>query len=79
MRRGKLAQPTEFGYTAQYGELTSSTNRGAEVCFCHPSWESENLLLEQSAAEIKELQLELAEAAFDGGLSIKATPPPWPS
>jgi hypothetical protein len=34
---------------------------------------SENVLLEQSAAEIKKLQLELGEAAFDGGFSIKAT------
>jgi len=34
---------------------------------------SENVLLEQNAAEIKELQLELVEAAFDAGFSIKAT------
>ncbi len=77
IRKGKLAQPTEFGYTVQYGELTSSTKKGTRGLLLPPKLGvgsvSENILLVETAAEIKELQLELAEAAFDGGFTIKAT------
>lgn len=77
IRKGKLAQPTEFGYTVQFGELTSSTKKGARGLLLPPKLGvgsvSENILLEGTAAEIKELQLELAEAAFDGGFTLKAT------
>lgn len=77
IRKGKLAQPTEFGYTVQYGELTTSTKRGARGLLLPPKLGvgsvSENVLLEQNAAEIKELQLELVEAAFDAGFGVKAT------
>lgn len=77
IRKGKLAQPTEFGYTVQYCELTSNTKKGARGLLLPPKLGvgsvSENILLEGTAAEIKELQLELAEAAFDGGFTLKAT------
>lgn len=77
IRKRKLAQPTEFGYTVQYGELTSSTKKGARGLLLPPKLGvgsvSENILLEENAAEITGLEFGLVEASFDAGFTVKAT------
>jgi transposase, IS5 family len=71
VRRGKLSQPTEFGYVVQFVEVTASTRRGAPALVLPPKLAAgsthENSLLPHSAAELDRLGIRVAEAAFDGG------------
>lgn len=77
LRRGKLAQPTQFGYVVQVAEVTTHTHRGARGLVLPPplsaSATGENTLLEQIAGELRALGLRPHEAAFDGGFGHLAT------
>jgi len=71
VRRGKRAQPTEFGYVVQITEVTASTRRGAPALVLPPKLAAgsthENTLLPDSVAELSRLGIRIAEAVFDGG------------
>ncbi len=77
IRRGKLAQPTQFGYVVQLAELTPHTRRGARGLLLPPklaaSATGENTLLARSAEELSGLGLRPREAAFDAGFGVYAT------
>ncbi|HEY1650273.1 MAG TPA: transposase [Acidimicrobiales bacterium] len=77
IRKGKLANPTQFGYTTQYAELTPNTRRGARGLLLPPKTAigsaHENSLLPDTVAEILALDLKPREAVFDGGFGIKKT------
>ncbi len=78
IRRGKLAQPTEFGYVVQLAELTAHTRRRARGFLLPPKLRAgsahENTLLPETAAELVDLQLRPREASFDAGFGTVATP-----
>jgi transposase, IS5 family len=71
VRRGKRAQPTEFGYVVQIAEVTASTRRGAPALVLPPKLAAgsthENALLPDSVAELSCLGIRVTEAVFDGG------------
>jgi IS5 family transposase len=71
IRKGKLRQPTEFGYVVQLAELTESTRRGARgLMLPAPSRigaAAESELLPATAAEMERLGLAPRELALDGG------------
>lgn len=77
VRRGKLAQPTEFGYVVQLAEMTANTRRGARGLVLppklRPGSEHENNLLPQTVEELITLGLSPEEAVFDAGFAIRAT------
>jgi IS5 family transposase len=77
VRRGKLAQPTEFGYVAQLAEITANTRPGARGLVLppklRPGSEHENNLLPQTVEELICLDLSPDEAVFDAGFAIRAT------
>lgn len=77
VRRGKLAQPTEFGYVVQLAEVTPHTQRGARGLLLPPKLRAgsphENTLLPQTADELIRLELRPLEAAFDAGFGPVAT------
>jgi IS5 family transposase len=77
VRRGKRAQPTEFGYVVQFAEVTASTRRSAPALMLPPKLEAgsthENSLLPDSAAELSRLGISVAEATFDGGFARART------
>jgi transposase, IS5 family len=77
VRRGKLSQPTEFGYVVQLTELTAHTRHGARGLILppkvHAGSQHENNLLPSTVDELVHLNLSPDEAAFDGGFKIRAT------
>ncbi|MGH2719852.1 MAG: transposase [Actinomycetota bacterium] len=78
VRRGKLAQPTEFGYVVQLGEVTASTKRGTASLLLPPKLAAgsthENTLLPRTVAELAAIGITaLKEASFDAGFTRKAT------
>ena len=78
VRRGKLAQPTEFGYVVQLAELTPHTKRGARGLLLPPKLRAgsahENTLLPGTADELVGLGLRPIEASFDAGFGTVVTP-----
>ncbi len=77
VRRGKLAQPNEFGYVVQYAEVTANTQRGARGVLLPPKLQAgsthENTLLAQTTAELTALGISVREASFDAGFTRAAT------
>lgn len=77
VRRGKRAQPTEFGYVVQFTEVTASTQRGAPALVLPPKLAPgsthENTLLPATVAELAALGITVREAAFDAGFLRPAT------
>ena len=71
IRKGKLGKPTEFGYVDQLCEITANTKRGARGFILPPKTKlgnpAENTLLPDTAAELKNLNITLAEITLDGG------------
>lgn len=78
IRRGKLAQPNEFGYVVQLAEVPAHTRRGARGLVLPPQLAAgsahENTLLPGTAEELSALGLRPREAAFDAGFGTIATP-----
>jgi transposase, IS5 family len=77
VRRGKLAQPTEFGYVVQLAEVTAHTRRGARGLLLPPKLRAgsphENTLLPETAGELVGLELRPREASFDAGFGTVVT------
>lgn len=71
IRKGKLRQPTEFGYVVQLAELTESTRRGARGLILPAATQigaaAESDLLPATAADMTRLGLRPRELALDGG------------
>ena len=71
IRKGKLRQPTEFGYVFQLAELCENTRRGARGLIVpaasQPGSPNEPDLLPATAAELDRLGLKPREVALDGG------------
>lgn len=71
IRKGKLRQPTEFGYVFQLAELTESTRRGARGLILPAASRigaaAESDLLPATAADMARLGLSPRELALDGG------------
>jgi len=69
--RGKLRQPTEFGYVFQLTEVCENTRRGARGLIIpaatQPGSPNEPDLLPTTAAELQQLGLRPREVALDGG------------
>lgn len=81
VRRGKLANPTEFGYVVQLAEVTSSTKPGTPSLLLPPKLQPgsthENTLLPGSVAELDTLGIKLREASFDAVLPGSPPRPPF--
>ena len=77
VRKGKIANPTQFGYVSQLAELTGSTKRGSRGLILppvtRPGSVHENQLLPATVAELRRLGLRPAEAVFDAGFGILVT------
>lgn len=77
VRKGKIANPTQFGYVSQLAELTGSTRRGSRGLILppvtRPGSVHENQLLPATVAELRRLGLRPAEAVFDAGFGILVT------
>jgi IS5 family transposase len=75
IRKGKLPNPTQFGYTTRYAERTPNTRRGARGLLLPPKTAigsaHENSLLPDTVAELLALDLKPPEAVFDGGFGIR--------
>jgi transposase, IS5 family len=71
IRKGKLRQPTEFGYVFQLAEVCENTRRGARGLIVpaasQPGSPNEPDLLPATAAELQRLGLKPREVALDGG------------
>jgi IS5 family transposase len=71
IRKGKLRQPTEFGYVVPLAELTESTRRGARGLILPAATRigaaAESDLLPATAADMARLGLSPREVALDGG------------
>jgi transposase, IS5 family len=71
IRKGKLGKPNEFGYVTQLAEVTEHTRRGAcgliLPAATAPGNPGENVLLPQTAGELKRFALRPREVALDGG------------
>ncbi|HEX6471047.1 MAG TPA: transposase [Streptosporangiaceae bacterium] len=71
IRKGKLRQPTEFGYVVQLAEVCENTRRGARGLIVPVASEigspNEPDLLPATAAELDRLGLRPRELALDGG------------
>jgi IS5 family transposase len=71
IRKGKLRQPTEFGYVIQLAEVCENTRRGARGLIVPVATEigspNEPDLLPATAAELERLNLRPRELALDGG------------
>jgi IS5 family transposase len=71
IRKGKLGQPTEFGYVFQIAEITENTRRGARgLILPAPSLvgsPNESDLLPATGAELDALGIVPREVALDGG------------
>jgi IS5 family transposase len=68
IRKGKMSNPTQFGYTTQYGELTANTRLGAKGLLLPPKWaignSHEDVLPQETMAEVVTLSLRPGEAVF---------------
>lgn len=77
VRRGKLHNPTEFGYVTQFAEVTAHTRHGARGLLLPPQLQAgsthENTLLPGTVAELANLGIRPKEAAFDGGFVRSST------
>ena len=77
IRKGKLGNPTEFGYVAQLAEVTPNTKRGARGLILPaaslPGNPGENTLLPQTVTELQHLGLSPKEIALDGGFNVGPT------
>jgi transposase, IS5 family len=77
IRKGKKSKPTEFGHVVQYGELTTSTRRGACGLLLPPKLgignTHEDALLPETVAEVQALEVSPSEGAVDGVFSVKKT------
>lgn len=77
IRKGKKAKPNQFGYTAQYAELTPNTRRGARGLLVPPKVAvgnaPEDSLLPATVAEVTDLGQRPTEAVFDRGFTTSAT------
>ena len=73
IRKGKLRQPTEFGYVVQICEITENTRRGARgLVLPAPSKvgsPNESDLLPATGAELDRLGIAPRELALDGGFA----------
>jgi transposase, IS5 family len=73
IRKGKLRQPTEFGYVFQLTEVTENTRRGARgLILPAPSQigsPNEPDLLPATGAELDRLGIRPREVAVDGGFA----------
>jgi transposase, IS5 family len=73
IRKGKLRQPTEFGYVFQLTELTENTRRGARgLILPAPSAigsPNESDLLPATGAELDRLGIRAHDVAVDGGFA----------
>jgi len=71
IRKGKLRQPTEFGYVVQLAEVCENTRRGARGLIVPATTQigspNEPDLLPATAAELAQLGLRPREVALDGG------------
>jgi transposase, IS5 family len=71
IRKGKLRQPTEFGYVIQLAEVCENTRRGARGLIVPVATEigspNEPDLLPTTAGELERLGLAPREVALDGG------------
>jgi IS5 family transposase len=71
IRKGKLRQPTEFGYVVQLAELTESTRRGARGLILPAATRigapAESDLLPATGVDMARLGLHPRELALDGG------------
>jgi IS5 family transposase len=71
IRKGKLRQPTEFGYVIQLAEVCENTRRGARGLIVPVATEigspNEPDLLPATAAELDRLKLRPRELALDAG------------
>jgi transposase, IS5 family len=76
IRKGKLSQPTEFGYVVQLTELTPNTRRGARGLILPAASQigapNESELLPATVAELDRLGLRPREVALDGGFPVEA-------
>ena len=77
IRKGKLGNPTQFGYVAQLAEVCPSTQRGARgflvpvtINIGNPS---ENELLPRTVGELVNAGLKPRIVAVDGGFQSRAT------
>ena len=77
IRKGKLGKPNEFGYVAQFAEVTQNTKRGARGFILPPASmpgnPTEDTLLPQTVAELDALGLSPREVALDGGFNTGPT------
>jgi IS5 family transposase len=73
IRKGKLRQPTEFGYVFQLTEITQNTRRGARGLILPAASQigspNEPDLLPATGAELKRLAVRPQEVALDGGFA----------
>lgn len=71
IRKGKLRQPTEFGYVVQFAEVCEHTRRGARGLIVPAASQigspNEPDLLPTTAAELRRLNLKPRDLALDGG------------
>jgi len=77
IRKGKLKNPTEFGYVKQITEITPNTRRGARGFVLPPPSAignpAENELLNQTVEQLQTLGVNIREVAVDGGFGHKKT------
>jgi IS5 family transposase len=73
IRKGKLGQPTEFGYVFQVCEVTENTRRGARGLILPAASQigspNESDLLPATAGELDRLGIAPREVALDGGFA----------
>lgn len=71
IRKGKLRQPTEFGYVVQITEITENTRRGARGLILpapsHIGSPNESDLLPATGTQLDALGIRPREVALDGG------------
>jgi transposase, IS5 family len=77
IRKGKLGKPNEFGYVAQFCEVTENTKRGARGLIVPAATAignpGEDTLLPDTIAELKRLGISPKEVALDGGFNVGPT------
>ncbi len=77
IRKGKLSQPNQFGYVDQLCEITANTKPGARGFILAPQSQignpTEDTLLPDTAAELKNLGIKLREVMLDGGFNVAPT------
>lgn len=84
IRKGKLRQPTEFGYVMQIAEVCENTRRGARGLILPVASQvgspNESDLLPATGARLDELRIRPREVALDGGFApgpvAENLPPP---